>query len=142
MKFTFQLNTPPSGVLVGVFAGSSVAIPLSSTYQFTGYVAGTNGFILLPGLVAPTGGCVAIVAGLCNASYATTWALAACSQTGSPALVTNPNGSTNYGTLNTVTGLYTAPAAYPSATVKCANITVASTAYPSIISVATQINFP
>jgi len=118
--FAYQLLGPPTGVNVGIFAGSSVVVPLNSTYQFTGWVAGVNGLI----------GTAAVPA------YSKTWALAAC--TGS----TTALSGGNYGTINATTGLYTAPAVYPNATSHCANITMISAAYPTIISSVTTVNFP
>jgi hypothetical protein len=128
MFFTYQLLGPPTGINVGIFAGSSVEVPLStattpSTYQFTGWVAGVNGLIG-PSMIP---------------AYSKTWNLAAC--TGGPALV-SANGTSNYGSINATTGVYTAPTAYPSATFHCANVTVTSAAYSTIISSVTTVNFP
>jgi hypothetical protein len=105
---------------VGIFNGSSVTVPLGGTLQFTGWVAGVSG----------------LIGASQTPAYAQNWAVSAC--TGSTTL----QSGANYGTINASTGLYTAPAAYPSAATHCANITIASAAYPTIISGVTTVNFP
>ena len=136
LYFTFQSLTPPTtNFVAGLLPGGNITVPLGGTFQFTGYIAGDNGFIIPAGATAPTGGCTTAIAGVCIPAYQANY---------------NVNGtiggSTLYGTISS-TGLYTAPAVYPvvaGATVKTALITVTPAAFPasSVISGTTTINFP
>jgi hypothetical protein len=92
---TFQGATLPSQILVGMIPSGTLSIPLNSTFQFQGYVVGANGYRTLIGVTNPI------------PAQAQTW------------YVTAPGGSAVAGgnaTIGTIssTGLYTAPAAYPT----------------------------
>jgi hypothetical protein len=136
LYFSFQLLAPPTGLLAGVLPGGNVTVPLGGTFQFTGYIAGNSGFIIPSGAVAPTGGCTTAIANTCIPAY-------------QPSYLVNGviggagTGAGQFGTISS-TGLYTAPTAYPSATVHSANITVTPASYPSssIVSGTTTVNFP
>jgi hypothetical protein len=130
VNFAFQLGAPPTGVLIGINPTPTVVVPLGGTYQFTGYVAGINGFIVATGQQAPAGGCVQAVPGVCLPAYNMNWAVNSV-----------VGGSTQYGSISS-TGLYTAPSVYPSATVHSASVTGVSFAYPTIISTPTVVTFP
>lgn len=119
--FAFQLQTPPTGMLATLTPNTSVIVPLGTTYQFQGYVAGANGFDPChnnPGV--PAYGVVYQVNTVDGGAG---------------------TGAGQFGTISS-TGLYTAPTAYPSATVHTANVTVRSQACPTIISAVTTVTFP
>ncbi len=126
-------TTPPSGVGIGVSGltlPATVTVPLGGTYQFAGYVTGISGF----------DPCSGGNGGLPPASV-TTPPLAAYSvayHVNGDNL--NGTGAGQYGTVS-ASGLYTAPAAYPSATVKSTAFTVSSVACPTIISQAVTVIF-
>jgi len=128
MQFTYELNTTgqkPGSIGIGIQPGS-VTIPLStattpSTYQFTGYIVGINGY-------EGAGATVNTPAKLM------TWEV-------NTVVGGAGTGAGQFGTISS-TGLYTAPLAYPSATVHTATINGVSAAYPTIVSGNTTVTFP
>ena len=110
--FTYQLNTPPSQsgstMLVGITPANTLSLALGATYQFSGYVIGDNGYYTPPGSTTPI------------PAQAQIWYVNGVH-----------GGSTTTGTI-TDSGLYTAPKTYPS-TGKTVTITMASAAFPSIV---------
>jgi hypothetical protein len=128
--FSYQLQTPPTGVLVGMSGltlPANVTVPLGGTYQFSGYVAGANGFNPCTG-----GGGAGPSTG--TPGYAVTYSV-------NGVVGGTGTGAGQFGTIS-ANGLYTAPTNYPSSTVKSAPVTVSSTACPTIISPAVTVLFP
>jgi hypothetical protein len=131
LYFAFQLLAPPTGIVVGfndVAAGTSVTVPLGTSYNLNGYVAGIGALN-----TCPTGS---------GAAYGVTYNI----------LPVPAGGATSGGQFGTITPtnslsgntvVYTAPSAYPNTTTPhTAQVTVSSTACPTIISAPLTIVFP
>ena len=120
---TYQVTSPPAGVTVGV-TPTTIPVPLGTTYQFSGYIVGINGYI-----ASATPG------GPSTPAKAQTWFVNGVA-----------GGNATTGTI-TNTGLFTAPKAYPSSG-KTVTVTMGSTAYPTLVTgasgqgAATTVTFP
>jgi hypothetical protein len=129
MFFTYEVQNPPTGVIVGINGltlPANVTVPLGGTYQFNGYVGGVNGF-------GPCTGGNGTGVPTAAPAYGVTYTV----NNGAA----NGTGAGQYGTIS-ATGLYTAPTNYPSSTVKSVAVIVSSTACPTIISPAVTVLFP
>jgi hypothetical protein len=120
LYFAYQ-STGPSTVAIGMSPTLSAVVPLGGTLQFTGYVAGQNGYgnpcnqVPTPTTSIP--------------GTALTWE-AGPSQ-GTQFVGGNGTGAGQYGTIVATgpnTAVYTAPTAYPSSTVHSAVVVLESTA--------------
>jgi hypothetical protein len=120
LYFAYQ-STGSSTVAIGMSPTLSAVVPLGGTLQFTGYVAGQNGYgnpcsqVPAPSTSIP--------------GTALTWE-AGPSQ-GTQYVGGNGTGAGQYGTIVPTgpnSAIYTAPTAYPSATVHSAVVVLESTA--------------
>jgi hypothetical protein len=125
---------PPTGVGIGMSGlalPANVTVPLAATYQFAGYVTGVGGF-------NPCAGGNGVGTGPASptnpAAFAVTYEV-------NGVVGGAGTGTGQFGTIN-ASGLYTAPTAYPSATVHSATVQVISTACPTIISQAATVLLP
>jgi hypothetical protein len=120
LYFAYQ-STGPSTVAIGMSPTLSAVVPLGGTLQFTGYVAGQNGY---------GNPCSQVPAPATSiAGTALTWE-AGPSQ-GTQYVGGNGTGAGQYGTIVATgpnTAVYTAPTAYPSSTVHSAVVVLESTA--------------
>jgi len=116
-------STGASTVAIGMSPTPTAIVPLGGTLQLTGYIAGQNGYgnsCATPVVPVPT---------TSIAGTALTWEAGPSQSTQYPG--GNGTAAGDYGTIVPTgpnTAVYTAPTAYPSATVKSAVIVLESTA--------------
>jgi hypothetical protein len=121
---------PPTSVGVGfngISTGTTVTVPLGTTYTFSGYVTGDNAINACPTGSGPGYG----------VSYFVNSVLGGAGTGPGQFGTVTPANSTSMANV-----VYTAPTNYPSATVHTASIQVESTACPTIESTAITIMFP